>query len=135
MNRPEVWYPTLIRGIVDGPIRLEAIDGSEYWLSPRTGIFTFPPTVIDNKTYCLTHLQKKAKYFSLLYSPFIYHHWVGQPQQQNPDGSWIEGSEKGNLWLGGYWRSPGWRWQRPDANSNWTPWIFSGGRIPGTHFD
>lgn len=130
-KRPEVLYPTLIRGIIDGPIRCESLDGSELWLPPRDGKLHMPPFEHEGKTYCVSHLQKKAKYFSLLYSPFIFHYgkfW--HLQEQDDQGNWKPGTEEGI-----YFRSPGWRWQRPDQKSEGTPWIFSGGRVPGTHLD
>lgn len=141
MKKPTVSYPTLTRGYIEGPIRCESLDGSELWLPPATGRLKIPPfwQVDPNdrvlKQWCVSHLQKRSHYFSLLYDPFIFHHWVGEPQKTDANGNWIPGSEKGNLLLGGYWRTPGFRWQKPDSVSNWTPWVFSGGRIPGTHFD
>lgn len=138
-SRPKVLYPVLKRGIIKAPlIRCESLEGPEIML-PRDefpeklrGFGTFK---YKGKTYFICHLQKAATSFSLLYSPFIFHNWVGQPQKQDSKGNWIPGSEKGNLLKGGYWRSPGWRWQKPDAVSEGTPWILSGGRIFGTHFD
>lgn len=141
MKKPTVLYPTVVKGIIHAKeMRCESIDGSEIWIkAPESGVITlrnFKPFVhTDGKTYFITHLQKKATYFSLLYKPFIFHHWVGQPPKQDANGNWIPGSEKGNLLLGGYWRTCGWRWQRPDARSNWTPWIWSWGRGPGGHLD
>lgn len=134
-KKPTVQYATLVRGYIDGPIRCESIDGTELWLPPMSGKLRIIPFLDHGIKFGVSHLQKRATYFSLLFDPFIYHHWVGKPQKQAPDGTWIPGSERGNLLLGGYWRTPGWRWQIPDANSNGTPWILSGGRIFGTHFD
>jgi hypothetical protein len=138
-DRPTILYPTLVRGIIKSPlIRCESLTGPELML-PRDQFpdefRNYGPFEKDGHTYFVCHLQKAATYFSLLYSPFIFHHWVGQPQKQDANGTWIPGSERGNLWLGGYWRTPGFRWQKPDAVSDGTPWIFSGGRIPGTHLD
>lgn len=131
MKRPNVLYPTLIRGVIDGPIRCESLDGSEIWLPKKKGILKIPPFERDGKTFCVSHIQKKAKMFRLLYDPFIYH--FGQfwrLQQQDKEGNWIPGSEQGI-----YWRTPGWRFQVPDAKSDWTPWIWSWGRFIGTHLD
>lgn len=136
LKTPTVLYPTLVKGVIIAPeIRCESIDGSELWLPSSYGEMWFqnarPFVHSDGKTYAISHLQKKATYFSLLYDPFIYH-WgkFWHLQEQRQDGSWIPGTERGI-----YWRTPGWRWQKPDANSNGTPWIFSGGRIPGMHLD
>lgn len=139
LSRPKILYPIIRRGFIQAPVvRLESLEGPEILL-PRgefpDDFIDFGPIQHKDKTYFVSHLQKAAYSFSLLYDPFIFHHWVGQPQKKDRFGNWISGSEKGNLWRLGYWRSPGWRWQQPDANSNWTPWILSGGRIPGEHFD
>lgn len=157
MKHPSVIYPTLIRGYIKGPIRCESIDGSELWLPSTSGRLKikpfvndesfqstkpqrfyaniFTPASVDNKTYFVTHLQKKATFFSLLYDPFIYHFgtfWKTQEYLQNPDGGW---GWKSNSERGIYWRTPGWRWQVPDEKSNGTTWIWSGGRVPGAHLD
>lgn len=131
MNKPTVLYPTLIRGIIKGPIRCESIDGTVIWLTERPGILRIEPFELYGKMFCVSHLQKKATYFSLLYSPFIFH-WgkFWKLQDKDQDGNDIPGSEQGI-----YWRTPGWRWQVPDLVSMGTPWILSGGRVPGTHLD
>jgi len=132
LKTPSVQYPTLVRGFIHGPIRCESLDGSELWLPPREGKITMEPFKADGKTFCVSHLQKRATFFSLLFKPFIYHQWIGKPQEQVA-GLWIPGSEKGNLLLGGYWRTPGWRW---DSDPNLpSPWVWSWGRAPGTHLD
>lgn len=136
---PKVSYPILVKGFIRGPlIRLESLTGPELMLPrdefPRV-FRNFGPIQKNGHTYFVCHLQKAASQFSLLYSPFIYHQWAGKPQKQDANGDWIPGSEKGNLLLGGYWRTPGFRWQQPDDISKGTPWVFSGGRIFGQHFD
>jgi hypothetical protein len=131
VKRPTVQYPTLVSGRIDGPIRCQSLDGSELWLAARAGKLTIPPFEQDGKTWCVSHLQKKATFFSLRYDPFIFHwgkFWT--PQKQTAEGLWLPGSEQGI-----YWRTPGWRWQMPDAKSEGTPWIWSWGRAPGTHLD
>lgn len=135
MKRPECLYPTLINGRIDGPIRCQSIDGSEMWLPAQSGKITMPPFEHGGKMWCVSHLQKKAKFFSLLYDPFIYHFgsfWKLQEYSENPDGgsSWKPGTEQGI-----YWRTWGWRWQLPDEKSGGTPWIFSWGRMIGMHLD
>lgn len=135
LKRPTVLYPTLRSGYIDGPIRCQSLDGSELWLPERTGKLCIEPFEKDGKTWCVSHLQKKAKSFSLLYDPFIYHwgkFWHLQETYVDASGAtiWKPGTERGI-----YWRTPGWRWQMPDAVSEGTPWIFSGGRIPGGHLD
>jgi len=129
LKKPEVLYPTLVKGWIKGQIRCESLDGSELWLPPIEGEIYMPPFERDGKTWFVTHLQKKASYFSLLYSPFIYHYgrfW--KTQQKDAEGHWIPNSEQGI-----YWRSPGWRFDLdPKLES---PWILSGGRIPGLHID
>jgi len=130
-NRPKILYPTLIKGIISGPIRCESIDGTELWLPRRNGILRMEPFTADGKMFCVSHIQKKSKFFQLLYDPFIFHSGAfWHLQEQDPDGSWKAGTERGI-----YWRTPGWRWQIPDAVSDWTPWIFSGGRFFGGHLD
>lgn len=150
-KRPTVMYPTLVRGIIHGPVRCESIDGSEIYLPPMSGTLKIKPFVLHEamrptewnllpieendsrfgKTFFVTHLQQKATYFSLRYSPFSYHFgkfW--KLQTRKPDGTRIPNSEQGI-----YWRTPGWRWQVPDARSEGTPWIWSWGRVPGGHLD
>ena len=123
-----ILYPTLIRGIIDGPIRCESLDGSELWLPPKEGILKIPPFSQNGKTWSVTHLQKKASYFSLLFSPFIYH-WgrFWHLQEQDAQGNWFPGTERGL-----YWRTPGWRWDS-DPNLG-SPWVFSKGYVGG-HLD
>lgn len=147
-KRPTVLYPTVILGVIEGPIRLESIDGTELFLPPGTDVNggflsgrVFPdklshirnggPLKINDKMYGVSHIQRRSPYFSLVYDPFIYHFgkfFVTQKEDENGKG--IPGTEKGI-----YFRTPGWRWQVPDEKSNGTPWIFSGGRIPGSHLD
>lgn len=131
MKRPTVLYPTLVCGYINGPIRCQSIDGSELWLPPATGRLAIAPFDRDGKTWCVSHLQKRATFFSLKYDPFIFH-WgrFWHLQEQDAEGLWKPGTEQGI-----YWRTPGWRWQKPDALSEGTPWIFSWGRVPGTHLD
>ena len=135
MKRPSVLYPTLVKGIIRGPIRYESLDGSQMYGPEREGNLRIPPFEMDGKMWCVSHIQKKAKYFSLTFDPFIYHFgkfW--HLQETFIDGNGVEiykpGTEQGI-----YFRTPGWRWQRPDQRSNWTPWIWSWGRVPGTHLD
>jgi hypothetical protein len=135
MNGPNVLYPTLVKGRIDGPIRCESVDGSELWL-PNYGDceLHIEPFEKNGKMWCVSHLQKKAKYFSLRFDPFIYHwgkFWHRQEFTEEPDGviHWKPGTERGI-----YWRTPGWRWNIPDKNSDMTPWIFSKGFFGG-HLD
>jgi len=138
-KRPTVLYPTIVQGTIRGPfIRCESLTGPELLL-PRADFpnefRNFGPFQKGEHTYFVCHLQKAAYAFSLRYNPFIYHWchgWKPQEFTRNPDGTitWKPGTEKLL-----YWRTPGWRWQMPDAVSDWTPWIFSGGRIIGTHLD
>lgn len=131
MKRPTVQYPTLTTGYIDGPIRCETVDGGELWLPSQSGKLVIKPFEQDGKTWFVSHLQKKAKFFTLLYDPFIYHFGTfWKLQQQDAEGTWKPGTEQGI-----YWRTPGWRWQRPDAVSEMTPWVFSWGRFIGTHLD
>lgn len=149
---PIVKYPTLVKGIIDGPIRCESEDGSEVFLPPRKGILKIEPFVmlpelnptnynlqpipsssdVFGKTFFITHLQHKARYFSLLYEPFIYHYgWFWKLQERDVTGVFrTPNSERGI-----YWRTFGWRWQVPDERSNWTNFIWSNGRVPGMHLD
>ena len=148
-KRPEFLYPTVVKGKIVGPIRCESIDGSIIWLPAgthhimSTGEYLVSKDGIarledfktfvheDGKTYFITHLQKKASYFSLLYSPFIYHYgWFWRLPKENAYGGFVPNSEQGI-----YWRTCGWRWQLPDARSEGTTWIWSGGRIIGSHQD
>lgn len=141
MKMPDFLYPTVVKGIIHATeMRCESIDGSEIWIkAPPGGIFTlknFKPFVhTDGKTYFPSHLQKRATYFSLLYSPFIFH-WgrFWHLQETHTDGAglttWLPGTERGI-----YWRTPGIRWQVPDARSNLKPWIWSNGRFLGGHLD
>lgn len=124
-------YPTLVRGVIKGPIRCETFEGPEIWLPNQDGIIRMEPFEANGLMYCVSHLQKKATYFSLLYDPFIYHYGLfWKLQEQDDKGGWKPGTEQGV-----YWRTPGWRWQKPDAKSDWTPWIWSWGRFIGTHLD
>lgn len=130
-HKPTVQYPALVRGYIDGPIRCESLDGSELWLPPREGMLYINPFDADGKRWCVSHLQKKAKYFSLQYDPFIYH-WgkFWKLQEQDDYGMWRPGTERGI-----YFRTMGWRWQIPDSVSHGTPWVWSWGRGPGMHLD
>jgi hypothetical protein len=131
MKRPSVKYPTLLKGRINGPIRCESLDGSELWLPKQDGNLSIPPFERDGKTWCVSHIQKRATFFSLLYDPFIFHfgkYW--HLQEQDAQGNSKPGTERGI-----YWRTPGWRWQIPDAHSEFTPWIWSWGRAPGGHLD
>lgn len=132
---PEVLYPTLTHGVIDGPIRIESLDGSQDYLPPQSGVLHIPPFEKDGKMWTVSHIQKKAKFFSLLYDPFIYHiGYFWKLQESYIDSNGVEIYKPGTE-IGLYTRSMGWRWQRPDAKSKGSPWIFSGGRIPGTHLD
>lgn len=143
MLKPTVLYPTLVKGYMEAEaVRFESIDGSEMYIAPQdlmsqfallfyprdNGIWfqNFKPFELGGKTWFVTHVQKKATYFSLQYDPWIYH-WGKFWKLQEPGKP---GSEKGI-----YWRTWGWRWQVPDDNSKGTPWIWSGGRFPGMHLD
>ncbi len=137
MKRPTVLYPTIVKGVIHAKeIRCESIDGSELWIpGAPDGVLHLqnvkPFVHTDGKTYFITHLQKRAKYFYLRYDPFIIHQgYCIKPQKLDANGQPIPGTE-----IFPYWRSPGWRWQRPDEKSEGTPWIFSGGRILGLHLD
>jgi hypothetical protein len=134
-KRPTVLYPTLVNGIIDGPIRCISLDGSELWLTPQPGNFAMQPFEHQGKTYAISHIQKKAKFFSLRFEPYSYHYgrfWHLQETYVDMNGVTIfkPGTEKGI-----YWRTPGFRWQQPDKKSNGTPWIWSWGRFVGTHLD
>ena len=124
--------PTLEWGIIRGPIRMEALDGSEFYLPEEEGPLYIPPVERGGKMFCVTHLQKKATYFSLRFSPFIYH-WGNfwKLQEQNEQGQWVGGTEKGI-----YIRSPGWRFDFPGTVINGVRehWIFSKGFF-GSHLD
>ena len=128
MKTPDVLYPTLVRGIIRGPIRCESLDGSEIFLPEREGILRIEPFKMDGKVFAVCHQQKKATYFSLLYEPFIYH-WgkFWHLQEKNSNGQWIAGSEKGL-----YIRTPGWRWDIDPHLEK--PWVFSKGFVGG-HLD
>jgi len=131
LQRPDVKYPTLIRGYIDGPIRCESADGTEMWLPPQTGKLYIPPFLVEGKPFGVSHIQRRAKYFNLLYDPYIYH-WgrFWRLQEEDETGKGKPGTEQGI-----YWRTPGWRWQVPDENSEGTNWIWSWGRAPGAHLD
>jgi hypothetical protein len=120
---PKVNYPTVIRGYVEGPLRLESLDGTEMYLEPQGELRNFQPVVIDGKTWAVTHLQKKSKRGWLLMSPYIYH-WWNFSELQIPGKP---GSEKGI-----YWRTPGWRWDNDPHMAR--PWVFSKGYF-GWHLD
>ena len=132
LQTPKVLYPTVVNGFIDGPILCKSLDDTELWLPPKKGNFKLPPFEFEGKIYCVSHIQRRAKSFALLYNPFIFHQNIKtiKFQQEDENGKGIGGTEKVL-----YWRTPGWRWQLPDAKSNWTPWIWSFGRVIGTHLD
>lgn len=143
---PKATYPTLVTGFINGPVRIENIEGEQRYLTPGTlpyesrqgNVFKYvnvAPFRLDGKIWFVTHIQNKATYFSLTYDPFIYHFgkfWRLQQKYKDANGveMWKPGSEQGI-----YFRTPGWRWQIPDKRSNYTTWIWSWGRVPGTHLD
>jgi hypothetical protein len=154
VKRPSVLYPTLKKGIIiANEVRCESIDGSELYLKPfdlpcqvfdldydadripRVRFENYPPFEINGKTYFLTHLQYRARYFSLLYDPFIYHQGrMIRPQEKKMDKDGVLQNVPGTE-IFPYWRTCGWRWQLPDARSEGTPWEWSWGRVPGLHLD
>ncbi len=127
-NAPTVLMPTLVKGYCEGPIRCESLDGSEMWLDPKPGIIILPPFQSGGKTWCVSHIQKKSHSFTLEFSPFSYH-WgrFWHLQEQDQQGTWLPGTEKGI-----YWRTPGWRWDSDPALK--APWVFSKG-YAGSHLD
>lgn len=131
-DRPSVLYPTLIKGYIDGPILCKSLDDSELWLLPKSGKLYIPPFEQDGKTWFVSHIQRRAKSFSLLYDPFIFHRnfKTFKLQKEDENGKGIGGTE-----IVSYFRSPGWRWQFPDEKSQGTPWIWSWGRVLGSHLD
>jgi hypothetical protein len=135
MKKPTVEYATLINSEISGPIRCESLDGTEIWLPPQSGKITILPFQQNGKWFGVSHIQKKSKHFRLNFHPFSYHFgefWKLQEYETLSDGStyWKPGTEKGI-----YFRLPGWRWQLPDAVSDWTPWVWTWGRAPGMHLD
>lgn len=130
LSYPQVDYPTVVRGQIYGPIRCESLDGSELFL-PNDGMVelrNFTPFKKDGRIYAVTHLQKRSKKGSLTMSPWIYHWWDFQKlQEQDIDGNWVPGTERGI-----YLRTPGWRWDV--AGTQGKHWIRSGGFIGG-HLD
>jgi len=107
---PTVSYPTIIEGVVDGPMRCESLDGSEMYIGGDNEVHVlknFGPFEKDGKTWAVTHLQKKSKKGWLKTSPDGYHCWnFWQLQKQDNNGNWISGTERGI-----YFRKPfSWRW-------------------------
>ncbi len=127
MKRPTVLYPTLVKGIIYGPIRCESLDGSEMYLegsnTSPTYFDHFAPFEMKGKTWAVSHLQKKSPRFTLLFDPFIFH-W-GKFWKLQEDGK--PGTERGI-----YWRTPGWR--RDLDPKLEIPWVWSWGFLGG-HLD
>lgn len=125
-KRPSKLYPTVVRGVIHGPIRLENLKGeSRYLKSAIHYLDNVEPYFLDGALWAVTHLQYKAKYFHLVMNPWIIHHGSFSKLQ--------EPGKPGTEW-GWYWRTWGWRWQKPDDNSQGTPWIWTKGYF-GRHLD
>ena len=120
---PSVEYPTVIRGYIEGPVRWEALDGSQIYHLENMKLKNQGPIWVEGKKYAITHLQKKSHKGWLLMSPYIFH-WWNFTKLQDPNKP---GTEEG--WYG---RTPGWRWQV--ATQDHILWIASKGYL-GKHWD
>jgi len=129
--------PTILFGIIVGPIRLENEQGGSVTQASRFKILIFQKPVqvfLDEEKYYVTHIQYNARTWYLLCWPMIFHFCFWQPrfQQLKPDPNDpkkldpIPGSE-----IAFYGRLFGWRKQRPDPNG----YIFSKGYPPFGHLD
>lgn len=133
MKYPEVDYPTVVAGYIEGPLRWESLDGDELWFGYSYGrMSNITPLDFDGKTWGITHLQKKSRWGWLLMRPFCFHAWYfSKLQKQDVHGNWIPGTEKG--W---YVRTPGWRWDIAGTMIDGVlrHWIFTKGYF-GRHWD
>lgn len=143
---PEVEYPTIVDGVVYGPVRCESLDGSEMYLETPdevTVFKNFKPFEMNGKMWGVTHLQKKSPRGWLRTSPDCWHWWrFWKMQKQDSSGNWIPGTERGI-----YIRKPGinlfgkqiitsWRWDVKGTvlDGKLRHWIPTKGIIAG-HWD
>ena len=156
LEYPTTNYPTILNGFVQGEkLRLESLDGKEKILTPndctlfgdslihnRETFFlkNFGPIYLDGKLWGVTHLQKYSYAGALSVFPTCYHRWhFWKQQEQNPDGSWIPGTEKGiyfrkpGFQIGGKVIIPSWRWDIAGTFLDGTlrHWIFTKGYLGG----
>lgn len=132
MKYPEELYPTVVEGVIYGPVRCESLDGSEMYLTTPdevTVFKNFKPFMKDGKMWAVTHLQKKSRKGWLKMSPQSYHRWwFWKLQEQDEQGNWKPGTERGI-----YFRKPfSWRWDV--ASTNGKHWIWTFGFLGG-HWD
>lgn len=107
MDQPEVLYPTCVFGFVQGPVRLESLDGSEAFTDGGFHIIKdHEPKLVEGKVYAIAHQQKLSHIGFLWMKPFCLHWWLfPQLQKKCAHGGWVPGSE-----FGKYFRFGKWRW-------------------------
>ena len=148
MKLPQVLYPSVSGRVWAKRLRLESLDGGEYWIDPDTWIKqsddkellwfmdyfelkNFGPIEIDGKLWGVTHIQYESKMGYLIADPYCVHRWYWwKPQQINEKGERIPGSERGLYYRGPLWPIGCWRWQNDKNN----PWVWSKGYVGG-HYD
>lgn len=114
-------------------LRFEYTDGSgSLWLSKdKSRLFYFfgaTNIIKEGKTLVLTHLQKKMKWGIFIttgWKSWGFHFWYHWHMQEFQDeNAYTPNSERGV-----YFRLPGYRWDIEEGM------IFTGGRVPGAHWD
>ena len=114
-------------------LRMEHIDGSgSFWLNKDESklwyFFGATNLAMDDKVVVLTHLQKKMKWGIFIttgWKSWGFHFWYHWHMQEFQDeNAYTPNSERGV-----YFRLPGYRWDLEEGM------IFTGGRVPGAHWD
>lgn len=142
MSYPSQKYLTIISGEIWGPIRYEALDGSEYFDEKNIAcrFHNFTTFEKDGKMWEISIIQKKSPKGWLNTSPFGYYWWNQSKLQEQkivdegngPFLKWITGTERGL-----YFRCP-FTWRRDIAGTmidgQLRNWVHSGGHL-GRRFD
>ena len=121
----ELWWE-FING--EGKVAEVRLTGwlKKFWL--LFGAQSFCSLTDINTVVVMTHLQKKMRwgfYLSTGWRSWCFHFWFHwHMQERGVDGTYVPNTERGI-----YFRTPGWRWDLEEGMR------FTGGRIPGAHWD
>lgn len=143
VDYPSVLYPTIVSGKIWGEkIRCESLDGSELIKDIPGGSIEFQnagPHEENGKLWGITHLQKYSPKGWLKVDPDCFHWWYfWRLQQQDANGNWIPGTEKGIYFRKSrvLFQTSCWRWDVAGTMIDGVlrHWIRSGGYLGG-HWD
>lgn len=131
-------HPTVLFGVVKGPVRYENPDGKDRYTGYHGDIhvlfFKKPQIVITPEgvgPWFVTHIQYQARWWFLFMWPTIFH-FTNQTQPQeivlnSNDPTAPPQRKEGTERCQPCFRSPGWRYDRDG-------WVLSGGHL-GSHLD